>query len=408
MTTTRPSRPTEPLATLGGAPRFPAGMPLARPTVPRPDRVARQLQDVLESGQLTNGVHVRALEERVAALCGVRHVVAVSSCTAGLMLVYRCLGVRGPVVIPSLTFAASPHAVAWVGGQPRWADVEPDLLNVDPASVASLLDGAEAISATHLYGNPCDVPALEALAASAGIPLVLDAAHALGSRTGGRPTGSGGTAEVFSMSPTKVAPAGEGGLVTTDDDDLAAALRIGRDYGNPGTYDCEFVGLNARMSELHALVALASVEALPGLLARRRELVAGFCADVADLPGLRVVTCAEGDESTYKDLTVVVDAELLGLDVPELTVALEAEGVATRRYFHPPCHRQRAYADVPVGDLPVTERLAPAVISLPLHPLTTAGELTALAALLRDLTEHADAVRAAVSTTVAGRMAASA
>jgi dTDP-4-amino-4,6-dideoxygalactose transaminase len=389
-----------PLAVLGARPRFPAGLPLAPPLIPDVRRVSRRLEQVLASGRLTNGEHVRALEERVAELCGVRHAVAVSSCTAGLMLVYRCLEVTGPVVIPSMTFAASPHALVWAGAEPRWADIEPATLNVDPADVARRLDGAAAISATHLYGTSCDVPALERLAAAAGIPLVLDAAHGLGARAYGRPLGGGGTAEVFSLSPTKVATGAEGGLVTTDDDDLAELLRLGRDYGNPGDYDCRFVGLNARMSELHAVVALASVEVLPDRLVRRRELVGLMDSLLEDVAGLRVVTSPEGEESTYKDLTLVVDADELGLDVPQLRTALEAEGIDSRRYFYPPCHRQRAYGGAPDAapraDLPVTERLAPAVVSVPLAPRTTDTEIRAVAGVLADIAEHADRVRAAL------------
>jgi dTDP-4-amino-4,6-dideoxygalactose transaminase len=397
MSRTTTASPPRTLAVLGGAPAFPRGLPLARPVVPDVPEVTRRLASVLESGQLTNGVHVRELESAVAQLCEVRHAVAVSSCTAGLMLAYRCLGVAGPVVIPSLTFSASPHAVVWAGGEPRWADVEDVTLNADPGAVGGLLAGAAAVSATHLYGNPADVEALERLATGAGVPLVLDAAHALGSRRQGRPVGGGGSAEVFSLSPTKVVTSAEGGIVTTDDDDLAAALRIGRDYGNPGDYDCTFVGLNARMSELHAVVALASLGALPERVSRRTELVSGFADELAGVAGLRVVRCRDGDTSTYKDLTVEVDAAVFGLDVPELTRALAAEGVASRRYFFPACHQQRAYAGVPTGDLSVTERLAPAVISLPLHPLTTEAELRLLADLVRRLGRQATSVRGAVA-----------
>jgi dTDP-4-amino-4,6-dideoxygalactose transaminase len=397
MTTSATRLDTGPLAVLGARPMFPRGLPLARPVVPDPAGVARRLEEVLTSGHLTNGDYVRQVEARVAELCAVRHAVAVSSCTAGLMLVYRCLGVTGPVVMPSLTFSASPHAVVWAGGVPRWADIEGTTLNVDPESVAERLDGAQAVSATHLYGNPVAVEALERVALAAGLPLVLDAAHALGSSRAGRPVGNGGTAEVFSLSPTKVATSAEGGVITTDDDELAAALRIGRDYGNPGDYNCAFVGLNARMSELHAVVALASLSVLPTRVRRRSALVAAFAHDLAGVEGLRVVTCGEDDVSTYKDLTLLVDADSFGLTVPELTTALAAEGVASRRYFYPACHRQDAYAGVPWSDLPLTERLAPAVISLPLHPLTTEAELVRLADLVGTLHRHAGRVRTAVA-----------
>ena len=270
--------------------------------------------------------------------------------------------------MPSFTFSASAHAVLWAGGSVDFADVEPERATLDPAGLADLLDGASAVTATHIYGSPCDVEALDRLADAAGVPLVFDAAHALGSARGGRPIGSFGAAEVFSLSPTKVVVAGEGGIVATTDPDLADTIRMGRDYGNPGDYDTRFPGLNARMSELHAALALASFSRLDEHIAARVALVDRFEAAVAGVPGLRVIRPADGDTSTFKDLTVVVDADSYGLSAPELQRALDAEGIDSRRYFHPPIHRQRAYQGrwAQPRELPVTEQLAGSVLSPPL------------------------------------------
>jgi dTDP-4-amino-4,6-dideoxygalactose transaminase len=337
------------------------------------------------------------LEEAVEARLGVRHAVAVSSCTAGLMLVYQALGVRGRVVMPSFTFAASAHAVRWAGGTPEWADVDRERLTLDPADAARVIDGAAAISATHVYGAPCQVEALEQLAEDAGVPLVFDAAHALGSVHRGRPVGGFGTAEVFSLSPTKVTVAGEGGIVTTDDDQLAENLRLGRDYGNPGDYDCRFVGLNARMSELHACVALAGLARIDEAVARRQELVREFKTAVEGVPGLSFQHVEEDDLSTYKDLTVVVDEDEFGLDVPMVVEALRAERVDSRRYYWPPIHRQTAYRDVPAErPLPVTDRVAPRVLTPPLWTHMTIDQVRSLADCFVRMAASADVVRAAL------------
>ena len=235
-------------AVLGGSPTFPEGLPLVRPTIPDIPALAARLEQILQSGMLTNGPTVRELESTVAQRIGAPHVVAVSNCTAGLMLTYQALGVAGPVVMPSMTFAASAHAVHWAGGTPAWAEVDPERCTLKPADAERVVEGAVAISATHVYGAPAQVEALQQLADSHAIPLVYDAAHGLGAVRNGVPIGNFGTAEVFSMSPTKVAVAGEGGLVVTRDDNLAESVRVGRDYGNSGDYDCRFPGLNARMS----------------------------------------------------------------------------------------------------------------------------------------------------------------
>ena len=353
----------------GGRPVFPDGLPLARPAIADPASVADAAAAILASGVLTNGPYVRRLEERAAEYLGVRHCVAVCSCTAGLMLVLRASGLSGDVVLPSFTFSASAHAVVWNGLRPAFADIRPDDLLLDPAAVArSAGVRTSAILATHTYGTPCDTEALGRLARDNGIRLFFDAAHAFGSRHGGKMVGGFGDAEVFSLSPTKVLIAGEGGIIATNDDSLAERCRVGRDYGNPGDYDTRFVGLNARMSELHAATALASFADLEERIGRRNQLAERYRKVLDELPGITFPAVAEGDRSTYKDFTILIDPEEFGMDAAAVAAALAAEGVQTRRYYAPPVHRQRAYRWVgPAnGALPQTDRAAARVLTLPL------------------------------------------
>lgn len=356
-------------AVLGGEPAFPRGLPLSRPSVPDPGAVGDRVAEILASGVLTNGPTVAELEARAAEYLGVRHCVAVSSCTAGLMLVLRAAELSGDVLLPSFTFAATAHAVAWNGLRPVFADVDPSTLTL-AAEAALERTGlrTSAILATHVYGTPCDVEGLTAAAQDNGLRLFFDAAHAFGSRYRGIPVGAFGDAEVFSLSPTKVLVAAEGGIVATNDSGLAERCRIGRDYGNPGDYDCRFVGLNARMSEVHAAIALASLEGLEERIARRNVLAAWYREALAALPGLSFPEVREGDRSTYKDFTVLVDPQAFGVDAETLGGALAAEGIETRRYYAPPVHAMRAYrfAGRVNGDLPVTELVSGRVLTLPL------------------------------------------
>lgn len=365
-------------AALGGVPAFPQRLPLALPPVCGSDALIERIRRILDGRVLTNGPAVRELEEAVAVRLGVPHVVAVSSCTAGLMLVLQGCAARGPVVLPGFTFSATAHAVHWAGGTPRFADADPSTLTLDPGDAGRRISGAVALVATHVYGTPCDIEHLETVADAARVPLVFDAAHALGSRRDGAPVGRFGTAEVFSLSPTKCVTGGEGGLITTHDAALAEHCRIGRDYGNPGDYDCVFAGLNARMSELHAAVALASLAGLDERVARRGALAARLRAQVRDVPGVSLPHVAPADTSTFKDLTILVDAGSFGLSTAQLQRALDAEGVETRRYYDPPVHRQRAYAGSPLPDLPVTDRAAAQVLTLPLHAGVTDADVDRL------------------------------
>jgi dTDP-4-amino-4,6-dideoxygalactose transaminase len=354
-------------AMLGGDPAFPEGLALVRPSLP-PESVLDDIRKILSGPVLTNGPYVRELEERAADYLGVRHCVAVSSGTSGLMLILRVSDLTGDVVIPSFTFSATAHVVEWNGLRPVFADVDPETLLLSPDAVRQVISPrTSAILGTHTYGTPCDSEGLSEVAASAGAKLFFDAAHAFGSQHKGKRVGGLGDAEVFSLSPTKVLVASEGGIIATNDEMIAEQCRIGRDYGNPGDYDCQFAGLNARMSEVHAAIALGSFTGLNERIGRRNAL-AGLYREALEVPGISFPKVPEGDRSTYKDFTMLVDPDGFGLDASGLQRALAAEGIESRRYYSPPVHAMGAYrylAGTTPG-LPVTDSVASRVITLPM------------------------------------------
>jgi dTDP-4-amino-4,6-dideoxygalactose transaminase len=383
-------------AVLGGPPAFAEGLPFARPPCPPLERVMARLEPSYARGILTNGPLVAALEEQAAQYLGVRHVVAVASCTAGLMLTVKAVAEAGPVVVPSFTFSASAHAVAWNGRHVRFADCDGESFQVDIDHVETLGAGAGLIIGTHVFGAPCDVDGLTALGRAVGAPVVFDAAHGFGATREGRRIGTFGDAEVFSLSPTKLVVAGEGGLVATNRDDVADFVRLGRDYGNPGDYDTRFAGLNARMSELHAAMALESLDELDDHLRRRRAIAERYRGGLDEVPGLRTQSVPADDESTYKDFTIAVDQDRFGLTRDELRVALLAEGVDTRAYFTPPVHHQQAYRHGPVPSLPVTELVSSRVVSLPVYRDLPISAVDEVVGLITALNTHAGPVAAAL------------
>jgi dTDP-4-amino-4,6-dideoxygalactose transaminase len=335
---------------------------------------------------LTNGPYVRRFEEEASTYLGVRHCVAVSSCTAGLMLVLRAAGLSGDVIVPSFTFAATAHAVQWNGLRPVFADIDRRTLTLSPASARRAVGlHTSAILATHLYGTPCDIEGIRSLAEEHGLRLFFDAAHAFGSERAGTRIGGFGDAEVFSLSPTKVVIAAEGGLIATNDDLLAERCRVGRDYGNPGDYDCLFVGLNARMSELHAATGLASLEDLDARLDERNRLAAAYTSALAGIPGVRIPEVAPGDRSTYKDYTVLIDPDGYGLNAATVAELLRREGIETRRYYSPPVHAMRAYQvpGHPPDELPATESAAEQALTLPLWVGMTDAQVGIVAEVIR-------------------------
>lgn len=355
-------------ALLGGRPIFDAKIPIVRPVLPALSSLTGGLQDMLDTGMVTKGRYLRQFEAAVEQHLGVKHAVAVSSCTTGLMLTYQALGLTGDVVVPSFTFMATVSALVWNSLRPVFADVHPGTTDLDPsAAEAAITPRTSAIVAVHNFGNPAEIDRLEALARRRGLKLIFDAAHGFGSLYQGRPVGAQGDAQVFSLSPTKLLISGEGGIVATNNDALADRIRMGREYGNDGHYDSAFAGMNARMPEFNALMGMRSLEMLEAAAQTRNETAALFQEALGSLPGVGFQEVFPGNRNSYKDYSITIDPAAFGLTRNELALALAAENVDTRMYHHPAVHCQTAYREYAGGcSLPVTEQLAARSLSLPI------------------------------------------
>lgn len=355
-------------AVLGGAPAFQNKINIVRPVLPDLDQVADGVQSILHTGMITKGEYLRSFEKAVREHLGVKHAIAVSSCTSGLMLVYRGLGLTGDVVVPSFTFMATVSALVWSGLRPIYADVNPETTNLDPdAAEAAITPQTSAIVGVHNFGNPAEIDALVDIARRHGLKLIFDAAHGFGARYQGEPVGKQADAHIFSLSPTKLLIAGEGGIVATNNDDLAAKIIMGREYGNSGNYDSAFAGLNARMPEFNALVGLRSLERLEDAAESRNQSVDLYQELLGILPGVSFQQVLPGNRCSYKDLSITFDPVKFGMTRDELALALAAENIDTRKYYEPPIHRQSAYQQYYDGrPLPNTEWLAQNSLSFPM------------------------------------------
>lgn len=400
----------------GHVPAPPGGwrVPLVRPDVPAFAAVAAEIEAAVAGGMLTKGPALARLEAEAARFLGVRHVVGVGSCTLGLALVLDSLApVRGrsasgctatatcplpaaarrpgpageaEVIVPSFIFLAAPAAIVWAGLRPVFVEIDPDTFTVDPAAVAAAVTPrTAAILGCHTFGCPCDVAALERISAETGVPLVIDAAHGLGSALAGSPVGAGGLAQVFSLSPTKLVVAGEGGLVATDCDCLADAVRTAREYGNDGAYGCAMPGLNARLPEISAILARASLARLDDVAGRRRAAAAAYREALDGVPGLSFQRIPAGAESSWKDFVVGIDPMRFGIDRDALRARLGERGIETRAYYSPAAHGMEAFRGfLRAGQrLPVTERAAATLVALPMGVHVTPDVARAVAAEIR-------------------------
>ena len=343
------------------------GIRIVRPVLPSLEELEPGLRRILETGMATKGDNLRAFEEAVAEHLQVRHAVGVSSCTTGLMLAYKASGLTGEVIVPSFTFMATVSSLVWAGLTPVFADVDYHTATIDLASVESAItERTSAVIAVHTFGNPARMRELEALSRKHSLKLLFDAAHGFGTLYEGAPIGSQGTAQSFSLSPTKLVIAGEGGMVTTEDDDVAEQIRIGREYGNNGGYDSAFAGMNARMSEFNALMGLHSLMRLEEAAARRNEIAERFERELGRVPGIGFQRVDPKDRNSYKDFSITVDPDAFGSSRGDLAEFLGRRGIDTRAYYDPPVHRQSAYRHFAGGvPLPNTELLAQRSLSLP-------------------------------------------
>jgi dTDP-4-amino-4,6-dideoxygalactose transaminase len=352
----------------------PITIPLSRPVIGRAEVEA--VERVLLSGQLVCGPEVACFEREFASWSGARFGVAVGSGTAALELGLRALGV-GPgdeVVVPSFTFIATANAVCMVGATPVFADVDPVTMCVSAATIEPVLSRATAaVIAVHLYGHPAPVDELAQLCARHDCALVEDAAQALGTRWRGHHVGTQGALGTFSFYPTKAMTTGEGGMVTTNNEALAARIQLIRSHGMRARHDHIIIGTNQRMTDMAAgigRVQLARVE--PANVARRAnaEVYSRALAGIVDLPSV-----APGAVHAFHQYTVQVD------DRPRALAALTRAGVGYGLYYPRPCHLQRSFADRGTPrSLPHTERAASRAFSIPVRPDLTSEEREAVIA----------------------------
>jgi dTDP-4-amino-4,6-dideoxygalactose transaminase len=377
-------------AILGGTPVFEHKVNIVRPVLPDYSELIEGIQDCLASGMVTKGKYLRVFEEAIASHLNVKHAVAVSSCTSGLMLTYQGLGLTGDVVVPSFTFMATISSLVWCNLRPVFADVDRCTTNLDPAAAeAAITTETSAIVAVHNFGNPAEIDALVQIARKHNLKLIFDAAHGFGTLYQGERVGSQGDAHVFSLSPTKLLITGEGGIVATNDDTLAEKARIGREYGNDGNYDSVFAGLNARMPEINALMGLYSLKRLEDAAQSRNETASYFQEMMGRLPGIEFQSIKPGNRSSYKDFSITVDQNVFGLTRDQLALALNAENIDTRKYYDPPAHRHQAYGQYYDGlSLPVTELLAERSLSIPMWTNMEEAVSGGICAALQRIYEH--------------------
>ena len=351
---------------------FPEPIYVTRPLLPPLDRLSARLAQVWESKWLANGgPQHEALEAALRQRLRAEHLSLFNNGTIALFAAVKALGLSGEVITTPFTFPATPHALSWSGITPVFADLDPVRLTLDPACVeASITPATTAILAVHVYGVPCDVDALSAIARRHGLALLYDAAHAFGVRIDGRPIAGFGDASMFSFHATKLFHTAEGGALALRDATLRHRIERLKNFGIADQETVESIGLNGKMSELQAALGLEVLACIDEELARRRHVIAAYRRALADVPGVTLVAEPPGVESSCQYCVIRIDPAEFGRSRDEVQDALKRYNVFTRKYFYPLCSEYASYKQLPssaAANLPVAHAAVREVLCLPLY-----------------------------------------
>ena len=351
---------------------FPEPIYVTRPLLPPLEDVQARLAAVWQAQWLTNaGAQHERLERALMERLGVPQLSLFNSGTIALIAALRALDLTGEVITTPFTFPATPHALAWGGITPVFADIDPVRLTLDPERVDALVTPkTTAILGVHVYGVPCDVEGLADVARRRGLRLVYDAAHAFGVRINGRGIGTFGDATMFSFHATKLFHTAEGGAVSCGDAALRHRIERLKNFGIADQETVECVGLNGKMNELQAVLGLSVLECLDAEVALRRTILARYRQRLGGVPGLTLTPELAGVDSSYQYCAVRIDAAVFGQSRDAVHQGLKAFNVFARKYFYPLCSDYDCYRGLPSADpagLPVAHAAASQVLCLPLY-----------------------------------------
>jgi len=347
--------------------------------LPPVEEYTKRIKAIWESGQLTNqGANVVELEKKLQNHLAVKHLFAVSNGTLALQVAYKALDLKGDVITTPFSYVATVSSLAWEGLNPVFVDIKEDDLCIDPAKIeAAITPTTSAILATHVYGFPCDVEAIEKIAAKHNLKVIYDAAHAFGVTVNGRSILAYGDASTLSFHATKIFHSGEGGAIATPHADVAHNISYMRNFGHNGPEAFQGVGINAKMSEPHAALGLCVLPHMPQIVAHRKNATELYNQHLQHVVGIRILKPTITSEHNYSYYPVVFKTESALVNTIK---HLNADNIFPRRYFYPSL---TALPYVSNQEAPVAEDVSSRVLCLPLSSQITDEEIARIATIIQ-------------------------
>ena len=355
------------LALHGGSPVSDRPIPIACPVFSTDEIEAAAA--VLRSGAVRQGPWVERFEQEFARTVGSRHACAVSSGTAALHVAYLATLQPGDeIIVPAFTFIATAAAAAFAGARPIFADIDPLTFTVDPEDVErKLTPRTRAIAPVHLFGNAADMGAIVRIASARRLFIIGDLAQSHLTKIDGKDVGSFDHLNCYSFYPTKNMTTTEGGMITTNDDELCEKMKLLRSHGQAGKYYHTMLGLNYRMTDVAAAIGVLQLEKLPANTRKRQRNAAFLSEHLKDIEGIQVPVVREGVEHTFHQYSILLERGRFSCSRDEFAAALRAENIECAVHYPVPLTRQPVFREA-AGSCPVAEEISERVLSLPVHP----------------------------------------
>ena len=371
---------------------------MGRPNIGDRKLFHKLVDEMFDRRWLTNGGPlVVEFERKICEYIGTKHCVCMCNATIGLEIAIRAAKLDGEVIVPSFTFIATAHALQWQRIKPVFCDVDPITHCIDPARVEELITPrTTGIIGVHLWGQPCNIEALESLARQHKLTLLFDSAHTFGCSHKTAMLGTFGKAEIFSFHATKFFNTFEGGAVVTNDDRLAEKLRLMRNFGFSGYDSVTYLGTNGKMPEVSAAMGIAAFDSIEQLVKTNRRNFETYKAQIGSITGLRLLEYDFGERRNFQYIVVEVDENTAGLHRDDLLAVLHAENVLARRYFWPGCHRMEPYKSLfpDAGrSLAQTEAVADKVLVLPTGTAVGPDEIKMICLIIRNALQQSAKIR---------------
>jgi dTDP-4-amino-4,6-dideoxygalactose transaminase len=362
---------------------------VTQPALPPLEEFTELLKQIWQNKILTNnGPFHQQFEKELADYLGVKYISVFSNGTLALMTALQALRITGEVITTPFSFVATTHSLWWNNIKPVFADIEPNIFNLDPEKVeAAITPLTTAIMPVHVYGNPCNLDEFQRIADTYGLRLIYDAAHTFGVKIHGNSVLNYGDLSILSFHATKVFNTIEGGAIICQDEKTKKRIDYLKNFGFAGETTVIEPGINGKMNEIQAAYGLLQLKYVDENIAKRKSIAEMYRSKIANIPGIKFMKDMEGVDHTYSYFPIFIDAKVYGKTRDELYYELQKHNVYGRRYFYPLISQfptYRGLTSAKPSNLPVAEKVAGQVICLPIYPELSFDKVEFVSQIIRN------------------------